>query len=280
MAALKRFRDEDNDNKLSWRGEVRFADWMLTWGDDAQTQIHVHRIILARSCRFFLGPTNEAFQGTSTDLGKLLPDTCRPLLGIWLDWIYEGAEAVGTLKDGDLPLLYRMADVLQCPSLKNHMLDLIEKRAGIRDWSTDDWPLLDAIVAMRDADLFKELLPSFPVEALHSRAKHIASEGGVELVAMAMQYLTVEAAPSDAESSEFIVSQCRSYSVGQAVHSRALMVKGEQFRLKVFPAGTHTSGTSSDGQLKNVSAFVMCCRSLSDLPEDWQALRSSTRSVF
>jgi len=268
MAALKRFRDEDNDNKLSWRGEVRFADWMLTWGDDAQTQIHVHRIILARSCRFFLGATNQACQGTSTDLGKLLPDLCRPLLGILLDWIYEGAEAVGTLKDGDLPLLYSMADVLQCPSLKNHTLDLIEKRVGIRDFTNDEWPLLDAVVALKNAELFKELLPSFPLEALHSRAKRIASEGGVELAAVAMQHLVLRLAPSDGESSEFIVQPCRSYSVGCSIRSHPVMVSGESFRLFVFPAGTLI--TSSDRQPKYVSAFVETTRSHEDLPDDWE----------
>mmetsp|Transcript_95904 Transcript_95904/g.309312 ORF Transcript_95904/g.309312 Transcript_95904/m.309312 type:complete len:335 (+) Transcript_95904:71-1075(+) len=268
MAALKRFRDEDNDNKLSWRGEVRFADWMLTWGDDAQTQIHVHRIILARSCRFFLGATNQACQGTSTDLGKLLPDLCRPLLGILLDWIYEGAEAVGTLKDGDLPLLYSMADVLQCPSLKNHTLDLIEKRVGIRDFTNDEWPLLDAVVAMKNAELFKELLPSFPLEALHSRAKRIASEGGVELAAVAMQHLVLRLAPSDGESSEFIVQPCRSYSVGCSIRSHPVMVSGERFRLLVYPAGTLT--TTSDGQPKYVSAFVETTHSREDPVEEWE----------
>jgi len=192
MTSLKRFRDQDDDEKLSWRGEPRFADWMLTWGDDMPVRTHVHRFVLVRSCRFFRGATNDAFQGTSTDLGKLLPDICRPLLEKLVDWIYEGADSVGTLKDGEVPLLYHMADVLQCPSLKNHTLDLIEKRAGARDLTTDDWPLLEAVVSIGDIELFRELLPAFPLEALHSMPSHI-TEGGAAFAVAAMKQLACRA---------------------------------------------------------------------------------------
>jgi len=142
-------RAVEDGQRITWRGGAPFSDWVLAWGDpseasgnDSADVYRVHRVVLIggpRPAHFFAGAVHEGFDARGTDLAKLIPETCRPVFEKALDFMY-GAE-IGRLEPAEVPLLYKVADVLQCPTLRNRVLGEVEDMIG----STS--PEADAAVA-------------------------------------------------------------------------------------------------------------------------------------
>lgn len=169
-SALKRLRvDEGEKQKLSWRGEPKFADWTLTRGDDVNIRVHKAMLVEGpRPMHFFKGATDAAYVSNSTDLSKLLPAGCLGVLEQALDFVYEN-KFHG--QGAELPWLYKLADVLQCPSLQNAAIDAMVQTAQ----STENSQVLfDAALESGQVDLTTELISMVPPDALANSAPKIA----------------------------------------------------------------------------------------------------------
>eukprot|EP00928_Gymnodinium_smaydae_P071463 TRINITY_DN55033_c0_g1_i1.p1 TRINITY_DN55033_c0_g1~~TRINITY_DN55033_c0_g1_i1.p1 ORF type:complete len:319 (+),score=30.81 TRINITY_DN55033_c0_g1_i1:45-1001(+) len=152
--AFKRLKASEEDTRLTWRGDSLFSDWTLTWGDDLT--FRVHRVILAggsRPAHFFSGATNSGFEANSTDLSKVLPLACKEVVEIALDFIY-GAELAA--KPEELPLLYKLAEMLQCPTLQNTAVDSMMEASKDKDRVQF---LVNAVVQAQDERLMDAILP-------------------------------------------------------------------------------------------------------------------------
>lgn len=213
------------------------ADWTLTWADDPEVNLRVHRYVLVRTCLFFRGATNAAFNASSTDLGKLFPKSCRPLLEKFLDCIYEDPAAMGPLTSHDLGRLYVMADTLQCPSLKNHIVNVFGKLAAARELSSDAFQIMEAAGFTRNMELFKDLLPLVPLEALQASTPYLLDNCGKEFVVAVVTELTRRASqPLPSDSWFFVVEKFgEAYEKGLYCDSAHFLVKGHTVGLRVQP---------------------------------------------
>lgn len=235
---LKRFH-EDAD-LLSWREGSAFADWTLCWGSDSTAQstvrYRVHRFVLVRTCRFFRGAMNEDFKAESTDLSKLFPADCKALVEPFLDGLYEGPAAVGPLAISDLGHFYTMADTLQCPTLKNHVIDLFGQHLADREVSRGTLSLVQAVASTRHEALFKAMLPRFPVEALRMALTDFIRDGHCEFALPIVDEMARRAAPPTS-TWYFVVQSISSYASGVPKCSEPIFVRGTKFVLEVYPKG-------------------------------------------
>lgn len=176
MSHLKRLRASEDGDRISWREGAPFADWVLFWGnanEAVDVTYHVHRVILVggpRPAHFFAGAVREGFEAHGTDLAKLLPDVCRPVFEKALDFMY-GLE-LGELAPTDAPLLYKVADVLQCPTLRNSVVDEVERVIGTTSAEADAAAaeILVGATALGISELSGVLVQSVSAQALQEAA--------------------------------------------------------------------------------------------------------------
>lgn len=167
MSAFKRLKVDEDSKPLSWRNP-RFADWKLSWqsGSSEAKSWDVHRAVLvagARPAHFFAGATREGgYDSHATDLSVLLPEACKDHVERALDFIY--GQPLGECAAQDVMPLFKIADALQCPSLQNSLVDLIEKKSD-NEYGAVELLLKDAC-AMELYNIAESLVCILPLEKL------------------------------------------------------------------------------------------------------------------
>jgi len=109
-----------------WRHGAKLADHTLAWGG---SEWKAHRWVLGGQCRYF-----EGIEADRTDLSQLLPTIFKDSLPTALDFIY--GNGLGELDPRELPALFKIADVLQCDTLKKFVLDEVYRMTGSPESNT------------------------------------------------------------------------------------------------------------------------------------------------
>lgn len=172
--SLEHLRAIEDGDRITWRNGAPFADWTLQWGDlsdaDASESAYkVHRVVLvggSRPAHYFSYTVREGFDARGTDLSKLLPESCRPSLERTLDFIY--GDSLGPLTPVEVPPLFKIADVLQCPTLRNYVLDEVNRMIGTAS-SEADFAVAEVLVgaaALEINELSESLIQNASVQAL------------------------------------------------------------------------------------------------------------------
>jgi len=171
---LEHLRAIEDGERITWRDGAPFADWTLAWGDlddekTLESAYRVHRVVLVgghRPAHYFGGAVREGFEARGTDLSKLLPDSCRIPLDRALDFIY--GSSLGELAPVEVPPLFKIADVLQCPTLRNFVLDEVDRMIGTASSETDTAvaEVLVGAAALQIDELSESLIQNASVQAL------------------------------------------------------------------------------------------------------------------
>jgi len=172
VSALKRLKVAEDTERVSWRNP-RFADWQLTWCSNSANgkSWDVHRCIVVggpRAANFFAGATREVYDSQTTELSVLLPDQCKDHMDRALDFIY-GID-LGDVAMQDLMPLMKIADVLQCPTLQNTLVDIMETCASPAIGETGGIEVLlrdaCALDMMPMAEMLVSVMPTNMLQAL------------------------------------------------------------------------------------------------------------------
>jgi len=158
---LEHLRAVEDDNRITWRDP---SDAQV-----AQTAYRVHRVMLVggpRPAHYFSGAVREGFEASGTDMSKLLPELCQPSLERALDFIY--GTSLGKLVPSEVPPLFKIADVLQCPTLRNFVLDEVDRMIGTASSEADVAvaELLIGAAALELDELCESLIQNASVQAL------------------------------------------------------------------------------------------------------------------
>jgi len=169
---MEHLRAVEDGDRITWRDGAPFADWSLAWGElsDPETlasAFKVHRVVLVggnRPAHYFGGAVREGFDAHGTDLSKLLPDVCRSALPTALDFIYGCT--LGQQTTQELPALFKIADVLQCPTLRNFVLDEVDRMIGSPESDAAIAEVLVGAAALEIDELSQSLIQNSSVQAL------------------------------------------------------------------------------------------------------------------
>lgn len=164
---LTRLQTAEDIQRITWRDGALFHDWILAWGDPEEASTtdsayRVHRVVLVggqRPAHYFAGAVRFGVGGT--DLSKLLPDACRPAFEKALDFMY--GEPLTDITSGEATLLFKIADVLQCPSLRNYVLDEVSRMLAVDSAACE---MLVAAAQLGISELAEALVQSSSAQAL------------------------------------------------------------------------------------------------------------------